>query len=75
MVYVVDALEFTYNSYFKLIIVAKFNLKFNKELKVFVAEIKESYHSFKNKILNLNLTFNQSENSKITSDLDSNTAS
>ena len=75
MIYCDDALEFTFNGFLKTLVIGVFNLKFKRELKAFISEIKELCQNLKAKFSIFNFNFYSSDNSKITSELDSNSGS
>ena len=71
MIYINDSYQFSFNSYIKFPILVKFDAKFNKELKAFSTEIVKTFKTLKEKCSN----FSYNDNSKITSEFDSNSGS
>ena len=75
MIYCDDALEFTFNVFLKIFVISGFNLKFKREIKAFISEIRESCQNLRAKVSVFNFNFYNSDSSKITSELDSNSGS
>jgi hypothetical protein len=73
IIYINDSYQFTYISFIKFPIIFKFDSKFNREFRTFLSEITKTFQIIKEKCSSI--SFSQNDNSKITSEYDSNSGS